>query len=294
MSERWFLGIDVGTASVRAGLFDAAGRMAGLGTRPIQIWRPQPDFVEQSSEDIWQACCESVKEAMRAAGLSAEQVGGIGFDATCSLVVLGDDDRPVTVSPTGSAEQNVIVWMDHRAIGQADRINATGHEVLRYVGGRISPEMQSPKLLWLKENLPETWQRARLFLDLPDFMVYRATGSDVRSLCTTVCKWTYQGHKQARQAGSVGCWDDSYWRQIGLGELVDEGYRRIGTRVRPMGQPVGQGLSERSANELGLRPGTAVGVAIIDAHAGGLGASSAALGSMARAWRASRQTGAWR
>src|SRR6185436_17596648 len=101
---------------------------------------------------------------------------GLGFDATCSLVLLDEHDRPVSVSQTGADAQNVIVWMDHRATAQAERINATRHEVLKYVASVISPEMEMPKLLWLKEHLPEAFRRAARFLDLPDFLSYRATG----------------------------------------------------------------------------------------------------------------------
>ncbi len=105
----------------------------------------------------------------------------------------------------------------------------------------------------------------------------------MRSLCTTVCKWTYLGHEGGAAAAgnggeSLGRWDDSFFRAIGLGDLVDDGYRRIGRRVRPMGEPVGAGLTARAASELGLAPGTAVGVAIIDAHAGGLGVLGARIG----------------
>jgi FGGY-family pentulose kinase len=197
-----FLGIDVGTGSARAGLFTADGRMLGSATHAIKLWKPQPDFVEQSSDDIWAACGRAVRGALAQAKAKPEQVAGIGFDATCSLVCLDADDQPVTVSPTGKAAQNVVVWMDHRAIPQAERINKTKHAVLRYVGGVISPEMQTPKLLWLKENLPATWRRTARFLDLPDFLTYRATGDDTRSLCTTVCKWTYLG--PTGTTGAVG------------------------------------------------------------------------------------------
>jgi FGGY-family pentulose kinase len=261
-NTRGFLGIDVGTGSVRAGIFDARGSRLGTGTHPIRIWRPQEDFVEQSSDDIWSAAGASVRAALAESRLAAGDIAGIGFDATCSLVLLDEADRPVSASPTGRDEQNVIVWMDHRATAQAGRISAGGHDVLRYVGGVISPEMQTPKLLWLKEQLPSAFQRARRFFDLPDFLTSRATGGDVRSLCSTVCKWTYLGRE--------GRWDAGYFESIGLGELAREGFQRIGTDVRPMGQRIG-GLTPQSASELGLAAGTPVGVSIIDAHAGGLG-----------------------
>ena len=273
MEDRFYLGIDVGTGSARAGIFDGKGKMLGAGTHPIRLFRPAEDFVEQSSDDIWSACGLAVREALAEAGVGPETIVGVGFDATCSLVALDEGDRPVSVSPTGNDAQNVIVWMDHRATAQAARINAAGHEVLRYVGGTISPEMETPKLVWLRENLPASWKRAKRFLDLPDFLAYRATGIDTRSLCTTVCKWTYLGHGE-------GHWDESYFRQIGLGDLVDEGFARIGARVRPMGEPQGT-LTAEAARELGLQAGIAVGVAIIDAHAGGLGMLGARLSGVA-------------
>jgi FGGY-family pentulose kinase len=274
MKQEFFLGIDVGSGSARAGLFTAAGKSVGSASYPIKMWKPQPDFVEQSSDNIWRACCSATKEALKLAEIKGEEVAGIGFDATCSLVVLDSQDRPVSVSPTGSADQNVIVWMDHRAIPQADRINQTRHPVLRYVGGVISPQMETPKLLWLKENLPGTWKQAARFFDLPDFLIYRATGNDTRSLCSTVCKWTYLGHRGIDGAG----WDQSYFQKIGIGDLAEEGFQRIGRRVRPMGEPLENGLTEKAATELGLQVGTSVGVSIIDAHAGGLGLLGASIG----------------
>jgi FGGY-family pentulose kinase len=275
--SRIYIGIDVGTASARAGIFDDTGRMLATASREIEIWRPEADFVEQSSDNIWQACCRSVRSAMSEAGIEPGRVRGIGFDATCSLVALDSDDRPVTLSPTGEDEQNVIVWMDHRAIEQAERINALGHDVLKYVGGKISPEMETPKLLWLKENMPDTWRRTARFFDLPDFLTYRATGEDVRSLCSTVCKLTYLGHERATITGSVGRWDDSYFKEIGLGDFVEKDYKYIGQIVRPMGESIGKGLTAQAAKEMGLAEGTPAGVSIIDAHAGGIGMLGARL-----------------
>ncbi|MFT3765295.1 MAG: FGGY-family carbohydrate kinase [Minicystis sp.] len=273
MTPRLYLGIDVGTGSARAGLFDEAGRMVGMGAHPIAIHRPEEDFVEQSSDDIWSACGQAVRAALAQAGANAAQIAGIGFDATCSLVLLDAADRPVTVSPSGDDRWNVIVWMDHRAVDQASRINATKHEVLRYVGGVISPEMETPKLLWIRERMPASFDRAARFLDLADFLAYRATGNDARSLCTTACKWTYLGHEANDQ--NIG-WRRDYFEAIGLGPLAAEDFARIGRSVRPMGERAG-GLTAAAAVELGLAPGTPVAVSIIDAHAGGLGMLGAPL-----------------
>ncbi|NQU07277.1 MAG: FGGY-family carbohydrate kinase [Candidatus Abyssubacteria bacterium] len=257
------LGVDVGTGSVRAGLFSLKGKMLGVGECPIKVFRPKPDFVEQSSENIWCAGGRAIRQCLRRAGAKPQDVAGLSFDATCSLVALDTADKPITVSSTGRAEQNVIMWMDHRATDQTERINATRHRVLRYVGGKLSPEQEPPKLLWIKENLPRTWKNAGKFLDLADFMVYAATGNDVRSLCTVVCKWTYLGHERKH-----GRWDMSFFREVGLEDLFDGG--RAGASVRPMGTFAGP-LTEPAARALGLRPGIAVGVGIIDAHAGGVG-----------------------
>ncbi|MCB2155989.1 FGGY-family carbohydrate kinase [bacterium] len=267
-----FIGVDVGTGSARAGIFDRNGRMLASATQAIAMNRPQPDFVEQSSDDIWKAVCHCVKSAVASASVKGSDVWGIGFDATCSLVVVDAEGEPVSVSPSAEDQWNIIVWMDHRAIEQAEFINSGDHEVLRYVGGTISPEMQSPKLLWLKQNMPKAWNRAAHFFDLPDFLVWRATDANIRSLCSTVCKWTYMGHEKPN-----GRWDAKYWRAIGLGELAEENWSRIGTDIRPMGSSVRKGLSARAAAELGLEEGTSVGVSIIDAHAGGIGIIGAEL-----------------
>ncbi|MBC2602158.1 FGGY family pentulose kinase [Puniceicoccus vermicola] len=265
----YFIGIDVGTGSARAGLFDENGRLIANQSRSIQTWRPGPNFVEQSSDDIWEAICTCTREVVAESSVNPTEIKGIGFDATCSLVLVDADGKPVTASPDGDDRQNIIVWMDHRALAETERINSSGDfSVFSFVGGKISPEMQTPKLLWLKNHLPESWRRTRHFFDLPDFLTFRATGSTTRSLCSTTCKWTYLAHEAAE--GRSG-WQEDFFRAIGLKDLAEEDFARIGTEILPMGEPVGQGLTETAASELGLVPGTAVGVSIIDAHAGGIG-----------------------
>nr|XP_054341474.1 FGGY carbohydrate kinase domain-containing protein isoform X2 [Pongo pygmaeus] len=259
--ERYYVGVDVGTGSVRAALVDQSGVLLAFADQPIKKWEPQFNHHEQSSEDIWAACCVVTKKVVQ--GIDLNQIRGLGFDATCSLVVLDKQFHPLPVNQEGDSHRNVIMWLDHRAVSQVNRINETKHSVLQYVGGVMSVEMQAPKLLWLKENLRETcWDKAGHFFDLPDFLSWKATGVTARSLCSLVCKWTYSAEKG---------WDDSFWKMIGLEDFVADNYSKIGNQVLPPGASLGNGLTPEAARDLGLLPGIAVAASLIDAHAGGLG-----------------------
>lgn len=265
--SRYFVGVDVGTGSARAGVFDDAGLMLASAKRPIDMHRSDAGHAEQSSAQVWTAVCESVAEAVATSDVPPKDIIGIGFDATCSLVVVGASGG---VGLSGAPERDIIVWLDHRAIGQAERINTSGHPVLDHVGGRISPEMQTPKLLWLKENRAEVFDSAEHFFDLTDFLTWKASGALARSVCTVTCKWTYLAHENR--------WDAAYFRQIGLGSLADEEFARIGTQILPAGSKLASGLTADAAQAMGLRAGTAVAAGLIDAHAGGIGTVGASGG----------------
>ncbi|EFB15020.1 hypothetical protein PANDA_005450, partial [Ailuropoda melanoleuca] len=257
----YYVGVDVGTGSVRAALVDQRGIILAFADQPINRWEPQFNHHEQSSEDIWAACCVVTKQVVQ--GIDVNQIRGLGFDATCSLVVLDKQFRPLPVNHEGQSHRNIIMWLDHRAVSQVHRINETKHHVLQCVGGVMSVEMQAPKLLWLKENLRETcWDKAGHFFDLPDFLSWKATGVTARSLCSLVCKWTYSAEKG---------WDDSFWKMVGLEDFVADNYSKIGNQVLPPGASLGNGLTPEAAKDLGLPAGIAVAASLIDAHAGGLG-----------------------
>jgi D-ribulokinase len=258
-----FIGVDVGTSSARAGVFDENGTLLATARHPITVWHEAGNVVEQSSSEIWAACAASVRAAMAEAALAPAAIKGMGFDATCSLVVLDSAANPLTVSTSGDARRNVIVWMDHRAIAEARLVNDTHDDVLRYVGGSISPEMEIPKLLWLKRHLPSTYRSAGHFFDLADYLSFRATGSLARSICTLACKWNFLAHERR--------WSDSYFERIGLGDLTSDSYAKIGNEIVTPGTPLGGGLSKSAAQDFGLLEGTPVAASLIDAHAGGVG-----------------------
>ena len=258
-----FIGIDVGTTSARAGVFDESGTLLATARNLITIWHEAGGVVEQSSAEIWAACAASVRTAMAEAAIPPAAVKGVGFDATCSLVVLDAAANPLTVSTSGEDRRNVIVWMDHRAVAEARLVNETHDDVLRYVGGSISPEMEIPKLLWLKRHLPSSFGAAGHFFDLADYLSFRATGSTTRSMCTLGCKWNYLAHDRR--------WSTSYFERLGLESLAADSYAKVGNEIVVPGTPLGQGLTESAAFDFGLLAGTPVGASLIDAHAGGVG-----------------------
>ncbi|VVD03134.1 unnamed protein product [Leptidea sinapis] len=264
MSESiYFIGVDVGSTSARAALVDCYGQVIKSSARNLQIWRPQADFYEQSSTDIWESCVNVIKDVI--IGINPKEVKGIGFDATCSLVALDNNGNPLSVSQSKINQQNIIMWMDHRAQDEADFINKTGHEILKFVGGKVSLEMEIPKLMWLKKHLPSLWTKYGHFFDLPDFLTWKATGYESRSMCSLVCKWNYE----CLSSGSHG-WNLNFLNQIGLDDLAENNFCKIGNKVLMPGEFCG-GLLPNIADLLGLLPNTPVATSIIDAHAGGLG-----------------------
>ncbi len=263
MRDQVFVGIDIGSASVRAGIFDLAGQRLAFAVRPIQQFHPRPLFVEQSSADIWAQTCAAVREAVATSGINTARIAAIGVDATCSLVAVGNKGEPVSVAENGDPAHDIIMWMDHRAAEQTAAINATGDEALAYVGGEVSIEMELPKVLWLKQNFPERYAAAWRFFDLADYVVWRASEADVASICTLTCKWNYLAHENR--------FSENMLQAVGLADITG----KIPPQVLPLGSPAGK-LCRRAADEMGLPAGIVVATGIIDAHAGGLALTSTA------------------
>jgi FGGY-family pentulose kinase len=267
--------VDVGTGSARAGIFDASGRPLGRAEAPVETFSPAPGWFEQDSTRIWHTAAAAVRAARAEAAARPDHIAGLAFDATCSLVVRDATGRPVTVSPTGEDRRDTILWLDHRALDEADECTATGHPVLDHLGGTMHPEMAIPKLLWLKRRLPGSWSRAARVMDLADFLAWMATGSNARSLCTLACKWAFIA-------------DDTPGPQPGFLARLDladlPARAALPEAATPVATDLGP-LTAQAARELGLAPATRVSCGLIDAHAGALGVLGHLAGDPAEAER---------
>lgn len=225
-----YIGIDVGTGSARACIMNSHGDIVGLASKNIALWQPQTGWYEQSTTDIWDSICYSVKTALAQHSIDPSTIKGIGFDATCSLAVFKEDsDEPVSINgesfTNDGNDRNVILWLDHRPIAETDKINATGHNLLRYVGGKMSVEMEVPKVLWLKNHMPAELFSSCKFYDLTDALTHMATGAETRSFCSVVCK---QGFVPVGVDGSVKGWQEDFLSEIGLKDLCEDNFRRMG------------------------------------------------------------------
>lgn len=141
-SEPLYIGVDVGTGSVRTALVEHSGSVLASATADTRTFRDDDDhrIFEQSTSNIWACICHCVHQIIESVDIS--RILGIGFDATCSLAVTDLQGNPITVSRSADigkpGERNIILWADHRAEEETALINSSDSVVLDYVGGTMS------------------------------------------------------------------------------------------------------------------------------------------------------------
>ena len=283
-TDKLYAAIDIGTHSVRAAIFTSSGRKLVYAAKAIELRRYEERHEEASSSQIWEATCAAMRgcvaELERDAGGIRNRIVGLGVDATCSLVANRGDGSPVSVGKDGDSKWNIILWRDHRAVGETNEINQRGQggegesigKVLQHYGGGFSPENEPGKLLWLRRNLKELHgggesaddDKIVVYRDLTDWLTWKCTGSNKRSVCTVSAKWGFLN-------GVNGGWEKGFWKEIGLSDLEEDLLiEGCGSGVGGVGERVGM-LSKTAARELGLSQNVCVGVGVIDAYAGGIG-----------------------
>jgi len=255
-----FLGLDIGTQSVRAALYDSAGMCRGYATASLDTFHPQPAWAEQDAGQWWLATRQAVPEALARAGCKPDEVAGIGLDCTaCTVIPCRIDGTPL---------HRALLWMDQRSFREAEQISATKDASLRYVSGVVSPEWMLPKASWLKRHEPAVYDRCERLVECTDWFMHRLTGEWTLSLNNVTVKWDYD--RAARG------WSADLLRAVGLENLP----AKWPTSIVPLGKGEAR-LSATVAAELGLRPGTPVAQGGIDACLGMLGLGAVEDGDVA-------------
>jgi L-ribulokinase len=271
------IGVDFGTESGRAILVDCAdGRELATAVYPYRngviderLPAPhddvelEPDWALQDPQDYIETFRKAVPPLLGEAGVDPGDVVGIGIDFTaCTMLPTTADGTPLCALDELAPRPHswVKLWKHHAAQPEADRINAVAAErgepwPVRY-GGKISSEWFFAKALQILREDPGVYARADRLIEAADWVVWQLTGVETRNNCTA-------GYK-AIWSKRDGFPDHAYFAALDprFEHVVDE---KMSRRISSIGERAGV-LSERAAAWTGLRAGTPVAVANVDAH----------------------------
>jgi sugar (pentulose or hexulose) kinase len=241
------LGIDLGTGSVRAGLYSQDGALLAAHEESVATAHPRPGWAEQSPAQM----LDGLHRAVAAVAAGSPPPAALCVASTAvSAVAVGDDDMPLGPS---------LLWMDTRAAGEAAEITRTQHPVLRYTGCQVSPEWMLPKALWLARRDPSRYAAARRIVDVHDWVMFRLTGDWSLAQATIAAEWSYDA--------LAGGWPADLLSGLGVPGLLS------GWEVPklPPGAVAGQ-LTPQAAASTGLPAGLPVVQGLMDSYAAALAA----------------------
>jgi ribulose kinase len=251
------LGIDVGTESVRAVLFDKRGHSHGESSAGYATLFVRPGWVEQRPQEIWDALLIALRRLVET--VPEADIMGCSLASTAVTVVSVDGE--------GNAFGPAILWMDTRASAEAAEINAIGHPALWYTGHAVSPEWMLPKALWLKRHDPQRYHQAHYLVEVHDWLLFRLTGCWALSLSTISSEWCY--------VRTRGGWPSDLLEMLDLADLS----QKWPTDILQVGQMIGY-LQDEVATATGLPRRLLVAQGLMDSYAASVGANVFAPGSL--------------
>lgn len=203
----YYIGIDLGTSSVKLCLTDEKGKIIREAGRTYRLLQPFPGWKEIEPETWWEGFCGAMKELLD--GVDGSRVRGLGVTGQMHTLVLLDEQ--------GEVVRPALMWNDTRTAdllpGLREAIRDTQIE---YLSGIVTTGSPAANLLWVKENEPSNFQRIRKFLIGPDYIVYRLTGAYGTDYCEASTSSLYD---------TVGkCWSPVMQRIL---ELPDDVYPEV-------------------------------------------------------------------
>jgi sugar (pentulose or hexulose) kinase len=246
------LALDAGTTSVKAGLFQSDGRCLASALQEYALISNSADEAELDPLTYWQAACQAIQSVLSKAHVDPGDVTG--------LAVSSQGETTITLDKFGQPLRNALVWLDNRAVSQAKYLKERlGSKVYVHTGiPDVIPTWTACKVLWIKENEPEIFEKAEKFLLVQDYLIYRLTGRYITD-------------------GSISC--TSLFFDIVQHAWWDEALAAVGisenklARVQLPGSIAGP-LTEAAASELGLTPRTRVVCGGMDQSVGAIGAGN--------------------
>jgi L-ribulokinase len=273
--SKYTIGVDFGTESGRAVLVDVSnGQEIATAVYPysngvIDEKLPgtqihlEPDWALQDPQDYIRTFQNTIPAVLKESGVDPADVIGVGIDFTaCTMLPVKADGTPLCDLPDFREKPHawVKLWKHHAAQPEADKINenarAMGQTWLDRYGGKISSEWFFSKALQILNEAPELYAAADRLIEAADWVVWQLTGVETRNSCTAGYKAIWSKRDGFPPMGYFASLHPK------LATVIEDKMTRD---IRPVGQRAG-GLSEQAAQWTGLKPGTAVAIANVDAH----------------------------
>ncbi|MDF1539433.1 MAG: FGGY-family carbohydrate kinase [Candidatus Thorarchaeota archaeon] len=237
MELKYVIAHDVGTSSVKTVLIDSTGKVLGHSIEEYPLHTPRPGWVEQDPADYWDAIVKATRRVVENSQFVMNDLVGIIFTTQAMGIIPVDGD--------GNVLHPNISWVDGRAEKQAKQImrKIGGSKIFKsLIGIEITGKDVVCKLLWIKQERPELYEKTDLFLDVNGYLKFRATGEKVTEW-SGACSYSFDLKKKE--------WDSMIFKLIG----VDKS--KLPPLVRSV-DSVGNGLTKSAADDLGLPEGTPV------------------------------------
>lgn len=275
MSKKYTIGVDYGTQSGRAVLVDiATGEEVATAVKvyphgvmdeylPDGKTKLPPDWALQHPQDYIDVLSETIPTILKEANVDAEDVIGIGIDFTaCTMLPIDKYGTPLCFYEElkSNPHSYVKLWKHHAAQDEANKLNKIakerGEDFLNRYGGKISSEWLIPKIWQILNEAPEIYYKADKFIEATDWVIMQLTGVEARNSCTAGYKAIW--HKQK------GYPSKEFFKALDsrLENVVSE---KLSTNIYPIGSKAGE-ITEKYSKLTGLKVGTAVAVANVDAH----------------------------
>jgi len=249
-SKKLLLGIDIGTSSIKAAVFEPDGKVISQSMQEIRVYYPAPGHVEQNPNEWWDGICRAVKDMLFKGNVKPCMIAGIGID--------GQSWSAIPMDKQGKVLHNTPIWMDTRSAGicKKEAYEPLLEKIFRISGNIFKPSYSTPKILWFKEYKPDIFDNTYKFLQSNSFAAYKLTGKITQDISQGYGLHVFNVHE--------GKWDSELCDELGIPQ------EKL-PQVFNCSEVIGEVTSE-AAGETGLVPGTPVVAGGLDAACGALGA----------------------
>jgi xylulokinase len=234
--KKYILAHDTGTGGNKAILCDLNGKVLYSNYQPYGISYPIPEWVEQDPDELWQVVAATTKKVIQESGIDPGEILGVGISAQMW--------NTLPVDEQGKPLMPMMSWLDLRSIKQADRL-AEGDIpsfIYKHTGNIPTAKDCIPKILWLKEERPEIWERTAHLLDCKEYILFKMTGKIAIDWVGASVYFLFNPFTRR--------WSEEVCHTLGIPmEKLPPAY--------PCTEVIGE-VTEKAAQQTGLLPGTPV------------------------------------